>query len=170
MSQGDVYQASLDWPWAIAVVDGYFERVPAVWHKELLWALPQGIHVLGAASMGALRAAELSAFGMVGVGRIFEAFRDGLLTDDDEVAVRHAPAEHGFRAMSEALVNIRATLDEAARARILSVATGAALASMAKELFYADRTYRALLQKAGEAGMDEGELERLRAWLPGGAD
>ena len=80
-------------PVAIGLIDGYFERVPAVWHKEILWALSQGIHVFGSASMGALRAAELAPFGMVGVGAIFEAYRDGILEDDDEVAVAHGPAE-----------------------------------------------------------------------------
>ena len=55
-AQGDVYRAALERPWGIGIVDGYFERVPAVWHKEILWALQQGIHVFGAASIGALRA------------------------------------------------------------------------------------------------------------------
>ena len=77
-AQGDVYRAALSRPVAIGLVDGYFERVPAVWHKEILWALSQGIHVFGSASMGALRAAELAPFGMVGVGAIFEAYRDGI--------------------------------------------------------------------------------------------
>src|SRR4051812_48389616 len=81
-AQGDVYRASLDAPAAIGIVDGYFERVPAVWHKEILWAMSQGIHVYGAASMGALRAAELAAFGMVGVGAVFKAFFTGELEDD----------------------------------------------------------------------------------------
>ena len=44
---------------AIGIIDGYFERVPSVWHKEILWAMAEGIHVFGSASMGALRAAEL---------------------------------------------------------------------------------------------------------------
>ena len=65
-AQGDVYRAALNRPRVIAVVDGYFEGVPAVWHKEVLWALDHGIHVFGSASMGALRAAELAHFGMTG--------------------------------------------------------------------------------------------------------
>src|SRR5271156_3661014 len=87
--QGDLYSAALSGPAIIGVTDGYFEIVPTVWHKEILWAMAQGIHVYGSASIGALRAAELHPFGMVGIGHIFEAFRDGLLEDDDEVAVLH---------------------------------------------------------------------------------
>ena len=89
-------------PRAIGIVDGYFQWAPAVWHKEILWAIGQGVHVFGAASMGALRAAELAPFGMRGVGRIFEAYRDGSLgrrqpfEDDDEVAVVHGPPESGY--------------------------------------------------------------------------
>jgi hypothetical protein len=67
VAHGDVYRVSLERPRAIGIIDGYFERQPAVWHKEILWALNEGIHVFGSASMGALRAAELAPFGMVGV-------------------------------------------------------------------------------------------------------
>ena len=48
-----------------------------------------------------------------GVGRIFEAFRDGVLEDDDEVAVVHGPPETGYLALSEPMVNIRGTLGRA---------------------------------------------------------
>jgi hypothetical protein len=65
-----LYRAALAHPAAIGVIDGYFEVVPTVWHKEILWAMAQGIHVFGAASIGALRAAELDSFGMRGVGRL----------------------------------------------------------------------------------------------------
>src|SRR5690242_18381281 len=30
---GDVYRATLQYPTMIAIVDGYFERIPSVWHK-----------------------------------------------------------------------------------------------------------------------------------------
>ena len=55
-------------PGCVAILDGYFERMAAVWHKEILVALGRGIAVYGAASMGALRAAELGPWGMIGVG------------------------------------------------------------------------------------------------------
>jgi hypothetical protein len=45
-----------------------FDSTPAVLHKEILWAMDRGVGVSGAASMGALRAAELHWYGMVGVG------------------------------------------------------------------------------------------------------
>jgi hypothetical protein len=165
VAQGDVYRVALQRPRAIGIVDGYFERMPAVWHKEILWAMAQGIHVYGAASMGALRAAELAAFGMEGVGRIFEAYRDGVLEDDDEVAVAHGPAEEGYRAQSEPMVNVRATLAAAEAAGIVAPATRAALEAIAKELFYPERVYPRILGRGAEAELPTAELAALRVWL-----
>jgi len=162
---GDVYRSARESPAAIALIDGYFERVPATWHKEILWAMSQGVHVFGASSMGALRAAELCDFGMVGVGAIFEAFRNGELEDDDEVAVAHADETSSFASASEAMVNVRATLREATKAGCLRAATAGTLTRLAKESFYAERSYPALLRAGGAAGLDPLELERLRAWL-----
>jgi hypothetical protein len=142
--------------------------VPSVWHKEVLWALSQGIHVYGAASMGALRAAELHAFGMVGVGRIFEDFRDGVLEADDEVALVHGPAEAGWIALSEALVDIRATLRAAQSAGVLDARDAATLLALSQGLYYPDRSWDRLLPLAAARGLDEGALAALRAWLPAG--
>lgn len=165
VTQGDVHRVTLRRPSMIGIVDGYFDRVPAVWHKEILWALDQGIPVLGAASMGALRAAELDAFGMEGVGWVYEAFRDGELEDDDEVAVAHGLAEDGHRALSEAMVNIRRTLADAAAAEVIGGDTRDTVVDAAKSLFYPDRTYRAALATAAEAGADPDELARLEQWV-----
>ncbi|HYL81593.1 MAG TPA: TfuA domain-containing protein, partial [Candidatus Acidoferrum sp.] len=155
-------------PHAIGIIDGYFECVPAVWHKEILWAMTHGIHVYGSASMGALRAAELAPFGMEGVGAIFEGFRDGRLEDDDEVAVAHGPAEMGYRLASVAMVNIRSTLAAAVKERVIPPRTGAAIERIGKRLFYADRTYERLLEDAASEGLPGRELRAFREWLPHG--
>lgn len=172
---GDVWRvAAFCNPSAIAIIDGYFEHVPSVWHKEILWALSQGIPVFGASSMGALRASELEQFGMVGIGRIFAAYRDGVLPpytgepfeDDDEVAVVHGPAESGFPS-SEAMVNIRCTLAKAADEGVIGRKTRDALVRVAKAVFYKDRTYATVFKHAaGKVDIAEKELESLRAWLP----
>ena len=174
---GDVYRAvSLLRPRALGIVDGYFQWVPSVWHKEILWAIREGVHVFGAASMGALRAAELAPFGMRGVGRIFEAYRDGVLAgcedgpfeDDDEVAVVHGPAESGYLAASEAMVNIRCTLAAAARAGVIAGATRSRLIAIAKAVYFPERGYELLLTRARAEALPEAELAALEAWLPSG--
>jgi len=144
----------------IAIIDGYFERMAAVWHKEILVALERGIAVWGAASMGALRAAELAPFGMIGVGVVYRAFQRGELVADDEVAVAHLPAEYGYRALSEALVNLREGI---ARAPGLAVRTRAALVELAQARFYRERTWDALLTDAGAAGLPARQLAALAA-------
>jgi hypothetical protein len=166
VAQGDVYRAIQDRPRAIGIVDGYFEGAAAVWHKEILWAMAEGIHVFGSASMGALRAAELHPLGMRGVGRIFEAYRDGVLEDDDEVAVTHGPAEAGYVALSEPMVNIRATLERAEREGVIGGPARATLQDRAKSRFYQGRSWPALLAEA--EGLAAAELDALRAWLPAG--
>src|SRR6185436_15946902 len=103
-AHGDVLRAALRRPRAIGLVDGVFEGVPAVWHKEILFALAEGVHVFGAASMGALRAAELSTFGMRGIGQIYDWYAGGAIDADDEVALVHGPYETDFLALSEPLV------------------------------------------------------------------
>jgi hypothetical protein len=166
--QGDVYRAAQNSPQVIGIIDGYFERVPSVWHKEILWAMSRGIHVFGSASMGALRAAELDAFGMEGVGSIFEAFRDGTLEDDDEVAVVHASREFDFRTASEAMVDIRHTLTRAVESDVLRASTAAAIESGAKSMFYPDRTYPRIIARAIELSLPRAELDALQEWLPRG--
>jgi hypothetical protein len=163
VAKGDVYRLIAGRPLAIGIIDGYFERVPAVWHKEILWALSEGVHVFGAASMGALRAAELAPFGMVGVGRIFADFASGRLTDDDEVTIAHADPSLGYRPVSEAMVNIRATLDAAERLGLLDPAERQELVARAKSQFYADRSYAALLPFARTLLGARGE--RFSRWL-----
>src|SRR6185503_7571185 len=65
--RGDIYRASKLEPRIILLIDGAFEAQASVLHNEILWALSKGITVCGAASIGALRAAELAPYGMVGL-------------------------------------------------------------------------------------------------------
>jgi len=163
--QGELYRAALDRPAVIGVIDGYFEVTPTVWHKEILWAMAQGIHVYGAASIGALRAAELDTFGMKGIGRIYEDFRDGVLQDDDEVAVLHGPEELGYPPLTEAMVNIRATLNVTISVGILSAELAAELTAIAKSLFYKKRTYGAVLQRAVASDLPATALRDFANWI-----
>jgi len=166
--QGDLYLAALSRPAIIGVADGYFEIMPTVWHKEILWAMAQGIHVYGAASIGALRAAELTEFGMKGIGHIYRQFHTGRLTDDDEVAVLHGPAEIDYVQVTDAMVNVRATIDRALQLGVVEPAFAARLVSIAKSLFYKDRTYEAILKAATEQGLAPELVGRFASWLPGG--
>jgi len=160
--QGELYVAARFRPQAIGVIDGFFDGQPALWHKEVLWALAQGIAVFGASSMGALRAAELHGFGMAGIGRIFEDFRDGRLADDDEVALLHGPAEADYIGLSEPMVNIRATIERAEAQGLLDTETSAHILSVAKSLFYQERNWPSILDAAA---LPPDLRERFALWL-----
>ena len=165
-AMGDVYDVvQRQRPDVVAIVDGYFDSVPAVWHKEILFALEQGARVVGAASMGALRAAELWPFGMEGSGWVFEAFRTGMLEDDDEVAVAHGDAASGYRSLSTAMVNIRVGLDRAARAGLIGTATRETLVELAKRRYYPERSWERLVADAADHGLPGDELAWLRDFV-----
>jgi hypothetical protein len=162
---GDVVVAVREGFQTLAIIDGYFDQCLPVWHKEILWALAQGRAVYGAASMGALRAAELCAFGMQGIGRIFEAYRDGLLEDDDEVALAHADASEGYRALSEPLVNIRVTLSRAVADGVLQRPLADQYLELARRRFYPQRSFHQLLLDAQAVALLRDTVDALRGWL-----
>jgi len=107
---GDLAALLDEAPPAVGLIDGCFETAPAVWHKEVLDLIAHRVPVIGGASLGALRAAELAPFGMRGVGAIFEAYRDQRVVRDDAVMVCHAPGELGYRPLTIALVDMEAAL------------------------------------------------------------
>lgn len=149
-------------PCTVVLIDGVFDFRPAVWHKEVLVLMARGFRVIGAASMGALRAAELHGFGMIGVGHIFAAYASDRITADDEVAVLHAPAEIGGAPLTLAQIDVRATLQAAARARVLSVAAARALRAASAAIHYRERDWAAVLAAGAEL-----DLGGLADWLPG---
>lgn len=151
-SQGDIARAVLAGASAIGLVDGRFEDMAAVWHKEILFALSRGVSVLGAASMGALRAAECADFGMIGIGRIFERYRSGELDDDAAVAQVHAPQELGYQPLSEALVNVEATIAELDRLELVDPFESSRLLASARAIFFKQRTMSGVALDAGLGG------------------
>jgi hypothetical protein len=163
-AQGDVLRALNAGAMRLGIIDGYFDIVPSVGHKEILYAMETGAVVFGSASMGALRAAELHTFGMIGVGRIFELYRDGTLEDDDEVAVTHAPASCSYRTISEAMVNIRARVDEAVQAAVIKPEFGSQLVMLAKAMSFRSRSFKRLVATARESGLESCDLDRFESF------
>lgn len=145
---GDMVRAVDEGARVIGLIDGVFEHQPTVWHKEVLWCLAQGVAVIGGASMGALRAVECDAFGMVGVGRVYDGYRAGRWEDDSAVAQTHAPAELDHRPLTEALVNVDFTLDALSGSSALTHDEAERLRAAAAAMFFKDRTWAALAAAA----------------------
>ena len=137
---GDMIRLLRIKPARIVIIDGLYEHVPAVWHKEILLALEQGVEIWGASSMGALRAAELYPYGMRGVGDVFHAFKSGVLCDDDEVAVLHQGKENNYLPMNDAMVSIRATCAKALEEGVLDMEAHDRLINFCKNQFYPYRS------------------------------
>jgi hypothetical protein len=165
-AMGDITQAVSDGAELIILVDGVFESGPSVWHKEILWALSRGIPVIGTASMGALRAAELHAYGMTGHGEVFESYLDGRLTDDDDVAVLHGPAETSWLALTDAMVDIKAFAEAASRVGLLTALEEEKLLLHAKTEHFSQRSFLASALVA--LGAPSADFERWFAMRPAG--
>jgi len=160
--RGDLLRAAEEGASIIGLIDGVFHQESAVAHREILSAVKKGVRVVGASSMGALRAAEMDTLGMVGIGEIYRMYKSGELVSDDEVALVFDPVSG--MSLSEPLINIRFTLKRAWEEEIISTAEHDTLLAAARAVFYPQRTYRSMVAKAGDA---IGELTRKRflAWV-----
>jgi len=144
--RGDLTDAVRAGTKTIVLIDGVFFQDRAVGHREILAALRIGISVFGSSSMGALRASEMDTLGMIGVGKIYRWYRDRIINADDEVALVYDPETHA--ALSEPMVNIRATLARARAENIIDGAGEKELLRACKTIYYPDRTYRHVILKA----------------------
>jgi hypothetical protein len=137
---GAVYRAFEHGYRRIGIIDGFFGNTPSVWHKEVLFVIAQGAEVVGAASTGALRAAELAPYGMRGIGNIFRLYRRAAIADDDEVCVTHAIEELDFMPLSEPMISIRYTLRDLRHRGIVSAPEETAIAADLKAAHFSERT------------------------------
>lgn len=125
---------------AIVLIDGLYHSTLSVRHKEIIYALKQGIPVYGCSSMGALRASELSEVGMIGFGRIFDYYSNLLFSSDDEVAISHN-AVHPYECYSIPLINIRFTLFDMVKKNLIEPVISDNLLNKFKFLHFSERTF-----------------------------
>ncbi|MCW3132916.1 MAG: TfuA-related McrA-glycine thioamidation protein [Methanophagales archaeon] len=161
-SRGDIFKAVREGAKIIGLIDGVFFQACAIAHREILYALEKGVKVIGASSMGALRASELDLFGMEGVGEIYELYRKGELVSDDEVALIFEP--ESFKPLSEPMVNMRYNLGLAEERGIINGEEKEKILSIAKSLYYPERDYERILTLAG-GEVEKEVLERLKKFL-----
>jgi len=90
----------------IVLIDGYYNTSPSPWHKEILYALKTGIVVIGCSSYGAIRSAELNAYGMIPSGLIAEAYSFGKRYKDSDVAILHLPQDKHYIPTSISVVDL----------------------------------------------------------------
>jgi len=146
IKRGDIPKALSDGFNIIAIVDGVFFRESAVSPRELMDVLKTGVKIYGASSMGALRASELDRYGMIGIGKIYQWYRDGTLNSDDEVALSFDSEE--FIPISEPLVNIRETIKKATDENIISQEESEIIFKSAKSLYFPERRWVKIIENS----------------------
>jgi len=167
-SCGDILAAKRLQPKIIALIDGVFLHKAAVWHKEILLAMESGIRVYGSSSIGALRAAELYPFGMIGVGNIFHQYLTGELVDDDEVALEFIDTPWGIAPVSDAMVNIRASVARATTEGYLKTEEGEALLAYNKRMHFSERNLIRSLKTVLESARSQDDIKRLEQHFENG--
>ncbi len=146
--KGDLLRASgdIDDSTIVCLVDALFlQDYPPSPIEVYQLMLNKNIKLYGAASLGALRAVELEKFGMIGMGKIFELYKKGKLTADDEIAVTFVEGEHQLQ--SEAMIDIRFNLFLAHRMGIINEITKKTIAKVAKNIYFPYRNYTDILDQ-----------------------
>jgi TfuA protein len=149
----------------VGFIDGVFlhEYPPSpieVYHL----ATRKNIELIGASSLGALRAVELEKFGMKGIGKIFQLFKNGILNADDEVAVTFVRDKNILQ--SEALIDIRFNLFLAYKKGIITKQTKKRFVKTAKNIYFPFRNYEDIARLTEEQFPSiHDELENFRDYI-----
>ena len=166
-SRGDLLRASESYD-AVLLIDGVFHHDLAPSPKET-YETCRRVRFYGAASMGALRAAECAPYGAVPLGAIAGWYVHETIDGDDEVAVLVDPRT--LTALTVPSVNVRYVGRLAMRRNVLTVFEADTLVADARDVFYMERTWDGVLAMAPERARaalrciveDDGDLKRLDA-------
>lgn len=147
IKRGDL--AAVDDYDVFVILDGEFGQNLSVTPKEILAVLDRGKTVIGAASMGALRASELHPSGMIGVGWVYDYFRRCAVRRDADVALVYSPFD--FKPMTVPMVDLEYWMDQASAAGLIPNKEKAGLLKLARNIFFADRTPDRLMDELRRA-------------------
>ena len=146
------------------ILDGEFGQNLSVSPKEILAVLERGKTVIGASSMGALRASELDRSGMIGVGWVYDYFRRCAVRRDADVALVYSPFD--FRPMTVPIVDLEYWMEQAGAAGLIDNRGRSVLLKTARNIFFADRTLDRLME-ALRGAFGDGTIDSLLAFSGG---
>ncbi len=166
-ARGDLDRLRAEGHGTFLILDGLFAHRLALPPAEIVAALRAGARVLGAASLGAIRAAECWPAGMEGSGAVYRLYRLRVISDDDEVAVATDP-ERSFLAVSVALVNVRFAVLAALRDGRLTRGEAEAILGHVRTSHFAQRTWPQALGEPVDVKRRDAEraVDRLAASAP----
>ncbi|WFU53624.1 TfuA-like protein [Bradyrhizobium pachyrhizi] len=148
----------------VLIVDGVYQHFAPLRHKEIMAHLAMGVRIFGAASFGALRAAELRDVGAIPLGKVARAYCDGTVSDDSEVAVLHSPYDHHSR-LTVPLVSVRFAVADLLERRRLDADAAQGIICLLSDVHFTLRSLdvmRQILDRAGFAPQAELLLQELR--------
>jgi TfuA protein len=149
----------------VGLVDGVFlQDYPPTPIEVYQLAIKKNMVLVGAASLGALRAVELEKFGVIGIGKIFELYKRRKIFADDEVAVTFAEEDHKIQ--SEAMIDIRFNLFIAHKKGIIKESTKLATTKVAKDMYFPYRNYNDIIDQTKKKYYTlVDDLERFRSYI-----
>ena len=155
IKRGDL--AAVDNYDVIVIIDGEFGQNMSVSPKEILAVLDRGKTVIGASSMGALRASELDRCGMIGVGWVYDHFRRSAVRRDADVALVYSPFD--FKPMTVPMVDLEYWMERTSAAGLIGGKEKSLLLKTARDIFFAERTVETLMDWLRQAiGADRLEV------------
>lgn len=137
----------------IVILDGEFGQSDSVSPKEILGIIDRGKTVIGAASMGALRASELDRSGMIGVGWVYDYFRRQAVRRDADVALAYSSFD--FTPMTVPMVDVEYWMERTFAAGLIDGKERRLVLSAARNIFFAERTAERLMGAMRKAVGDQ---------------
>lgn len=147
-------------PGTTVLIDGVFNSTLAITPTECRQLLQKGWRLIGASSMGALRASELWPVGMVGIGDVFMLYRLGILRSDADVAVMLNPVS--YEEVTASIVHIRAVLSLLEQQGRISGVFSRKLLNLARGICWFDRHWDEVLSIWRRAGLSADVVETAR--------
>lgn len=145
----------------LGIVDGEFLQNLAVSPSEIADAMRCGIKVYGSSSMGAMRAAELREYGMIGVGRIFEHIRDADYFKDDHLGQLFA--DGAGSKFSLPFLDLKLGIEDLSEKGKVGKEDAAVVIRLYEQLHFSERSFSALRASLRKADRDD--LAKLLAGL-----
>jgi hypothetical protein len=151
VKRGDL--AAVDDCDVIVILDGEFGQSDSVSPKEILAVLESGKTVIGAASMGALRASELDRSGMIGVGWVYDYLRRQAVRRDADVALAYSLFD--FKPMTVPVVDVEYWMERTFAAGLIGRPERTRVIKAARKIFFAERTMDRLMDSLRHAVGDQ---------------
>jgi hypothetical protein len=160
LGRGELIRLRSEGVSTFVIIDGVFAQRLAIAPSEVVDTAMAGARVIGASSLGAIRAAECWPAGAEGIGAVYRLYRLAVLRDDDEVAVATDP-DAEYAAISIALIHVRWLVLAGLRNELLDRDRCTAVLAAARATRFERRSWAGIF---GDAGVSlDSELRKLIA-------